>query len=199
MVIQNKAAFGIFRKQAEIMRARLMLKSAGFSDSSISVQYPLKKGMQDFTQGQESLIKPFAIIGAAVGGVAMVLISILVILNTIPITLLQNIDSNFAHLLLMGGAVVGSMILGAACGALVGIGTPRGASDRYGNYMDVGGILMSVHVDDFEEELAARDVLKSTGAHDISLMHEKQGRKNVKEKIYKNFLITQRQNKLIKG
>ena len=65
------------------------------------------------------------------------------------------------------GGVVGGII-----GALVGLGIPEFEAKRYEGRIKEGGILLSVHTDDSEWISKAKDVLKNTGASDVSSTNE---------------------------
>jgi hypothetical protein len=62
----------------------------------------------------------------------------------------------------VGGAV------GGVTGALIGMGIPEFEAKRYEGRLQKGGILLSVHCDTGEEIKRAKDVLKATGAEDVS-------------------------------
>jgi hypothetical protein len=62
----------------------------------------------------------------------------------------------------VGGAV------GGLVGALVGMGIPEYEAKRYEGRIKEGGVLLSVHCDTSEEITRAKDLLKRTGAQDIS-------------------------------
>ena len=62
----------------------------------------------------------------------------------------------------VGGAV------GGLVGALVGMGIPEYEAKRYEGRVKDGGVLLSVHCDTSDEITRAKDVLKATGAEDIS-------------------------------
>ena len=62
----------------------------------------------------------------------------------------------------VGGAV------GGIIGALVGMGIPEYQAKRYEGHIKAGGVLLSVHCDTSEEITRAKDLLKHTGAQDIS-------------------------------
>ena len=61
-----------------------------------------------------------------------------------------------------GGAV------GGIIGALAGMGIPEYEAKRYEGRLKQGGVLLSVHCDTSDEISRAKDVLKGTGAEDIS-------------------------------
>jgi hypothetical protein len=62
----------------------------------------------------------------------------------------------------VGGAV------GGIVGALVGMGIPEYEAKRYEGRVKEGGILLSVHCDNSDWVKSAKDILKNTGAEDIS-------------------------------
>jgi hypothetical protein len=53
-------------------------------------------------------------------------------------------------------------------GALVGMGIPEYEAKRYEGRIKEGGILLSAHCDTSEEVTRAKNILKATGAEDIS-------------------------------
>ena len=67
----------------------------------------------------------------------------------------------------VGGAV------GGLIGALVGMGLPEYEAKRYEGRIKDGGVLLSVHCDTSDEVTRAKDLLKRTGAEDISSAGEK--------------------------
>ena len=62
----------------------------------------------------------------------------------------------------VGGAV------GGLAGALIGLGMPEYEAKRYEGRLKEGGILLSVHCDTSDQIKRAKEVLKNTGAEDIS-------------------------------
>jgi hypothetical protein len=65
------------------------------------------------------------------------------------------------------GVGVGGAI-GSITGALVGMGIPEYEAKRYEGRVKEGGILLSVHSDNSDWTDKAKDILKRTGAEDIS-------------------------------
>jgi hypothetical protein len=70
------------------------------------------------------------------------------------------------------GAVFGALF-GAGAGALVGIGTPVSATERYATYLDEGGIVLEVHVDKPERLKTAMEILDLCGGNDVSSSNER--------------------------
>jgi hypothetical protein len=69
----------------------------------------------------------------------------------------------------VGGAV------GGLIGALVGMGIPEYEAKRYEGHIKEGGVLLSVHCDTPDQITRAKDLLKRTGAQDISSSGEASG------------------------
>jgi hypothetical protein len=65
------------------------------------------------------------------------------------------------------GVGVGGAI-GGLTGALIGMGIPEYEAKRYEGRVKEGGILVSVHSDNSDWTGKAKDILKRTGADDIS-------------------------------
>jgi hypothetical protein len=68
---------------------------------------------------------------------------------------------------LMAGAGTGAAVGGIA-GGLIGLGIPEYEAKRYENFVKDGGILLSVHIADEDKLSHAEQILKDTGAKDIS-------------------------------
>jgi hypothetical protein len=58
--------------------------------------------------------------------------------------------------------------VGGLIGALVGMGIPEYEAKRYEGRVREGGILLSVHCDSSEWVNRAKEILKNTGAQDVS-------------------------------
>lgn len=63
-------------------------------------------------------------------------------------------------------------VQGAAAGTLVGVGTPDPAAKRYGQYLQSGGILISVHSESPQQIQQAKKILSAIGGQDIQLLNE---------------------------
>jgi hypothetical protein len=179
----SKAAFGIFRSNCEVKNAKLKLKAQGFSSRNISVLYPSDVGSRDFPQRQKSLIVKGTLWGAVAGGLIFILISALLRWDPFPIEEISSSLGFSVHGLVTTVCILIGTLIGAACGALVGIGTPERASQRYGDYVSAGGILVSVNVDGFSQEREAQTTLDRSGAQDISLLNEGRAWESVYSKM----------------
>lgn len=68
---------------------------------------------------------------------------------------------------MLGGIGLGGAV-GGLTGALVGMGFPEYVAKRYEGRVRKGGFLMSVHCDNPDWVKRAEDILRHTGAEDIS-------------------------------
>ena len=184
MVHASKAIFGIYRDKSEIKIAIHALRRFGFKDQKISVLYPEHEGPKDFPQVQKNQLGEGAIIGAVTGIGVVGLIGLLIwsgAVTSIAFSVFSAVDSWLMTLLsLTFGAVIG-----ASCGALVGIGTPKSPGARYGEYIHAGGILLSVQSADLEEARQAKLILEKTGAQDISAVEKDEGWKTAVAEVQK--------------
>lgn len=178
----HKAAFGIFHRREEITTARAALRAAGFRKRAISVLYPPHGGSQDFPQAQRTSVRTGAVMGAGIGSLVLAIVGMIVGMR-LPLASMRFSGDLFNIGLLVFAFLVAGAIIGAGAGALVGIGTPERSADRYGDYVDSGGILMSVRVENAAEATQAKTTLEQSGASDISLLREDVGWEHVYNKV----------------
>lgn len=183
------ATFGIYKTEDEVKIAKDALLRDGFRSSQISVMYPRRTGAKDFSQVQRNQLLTGAFIGSVMGAI---------LVGIFGVTMAVGISPALGILTLMSPgwiiffSVIGGMIVGAGAGALVGIGTPVPAGQRYGEYLNVGGILLSVHIDDLEQSQKANRILLETGASDVNDVAESSSWQAAIEE--RNWLANQRQS-----
>src|SRR6201991_2401325 len=172
MAGKNTAAFGIYKSNTAAEAAVDQLVAAGFSNQDVSVLMADRKGSKDFaaeknTKGPEGATTGVGV-GGAVGGTLGLLAGIgaLAIPGVGPLIAAGPIMGALAGLG-VGGAV------GGLVGALVGLGIPEYEAKRYEGRVKDGGVLVSVHCESSEEVSRAKDLLKATGAEDLSSSGEK--------------------------
>lgn len=152
----HQAAFGIFRNQNHLDRAIQILQEHGMRRAGILVLHPDRPGQKAFAYEYQTMIRAGALLGGAMG----LCIGLMVGAAAFP-------ESGF----MLGLGFMGALF-GAASGALVGIGTPESAVQRYMKYLEDGGTLLSVHVRDPKQAGEAIEVLETAGAEDITLGNE---------------------------
>ena len=164
------AVFGIYSTRAAVEHVTDALVQARFPTSDISVLLPESQaGTGSKEMGTEKATKApegtaaGATAGGVIGGTLGVLagVGLLAIPGLGPFIAAGPIMAGLAGLG-VGGAV------GGVTGALVGMGIPEFEAKRYEDRLKKGGILLSVHCDTAEEIKRAKEVLKRTGAEDVS-------------------------------
>src|ERR1700732_5240998 len=160
--------FGIYASRLAVENATDSLMKAGFPASDISVLMPETLGGAKYMGAEKGTKAPEgtaagATTGGIIGGTLGVLagVGLLAIPGLGPFIAAGPIMAGLAGLG-VGGAV------GGVTGALIGAGIPEFEAKRYEGRLQKGGILLSVHCDTSEEVKRAKDVLKATGAEDVT-------------------------------
>ena len=174
----NKATFGVYRSRDEINEAVTLLSALGFGDAPAAVLFPEQDGPQDFPHVQKSELVKFAKVGSALGAILLFGFAIMATSGVIPFAPLQAAPVEGRTFALIAAVFLGGVV-GAACGTLVGIGTPDRAGRRYGQYVHAGGILLSVHSDPAEQQKKIEEVLEKSGAQDITSVNGEQAWQDV--------------------
>ena len=160
--------FGIYSTRAGVENGADALVRAGFPSPDISVLLPenlagtKQMGTEKATKAPEGTAAG-ATTGGVIGGALGVLagVGLLAIPGLGPFIAAGPIMAGLAGLG-VGGAV------GGVTGALIGAGIPEFEAKRYEGRLQKGGILLSVHCDTSEQVKRAKDVLKATGAEDVT-------------------------------
>jgi len=167
--MKKNAAFAVFKEREEVDRAFIELKAEGFRPEEVSVVLPEHDGARDFAASDHmTRIKQGALTGGGTGLIVGLGLGLLAGYNLLPLVIIAPFNP------MMGALLVGffGMILGAASGALVGIGTPADPTERYAAYLDDGGILVSVHVEDAKRARRVMEILERNNGTDISEINE---------------------------
>jgi hypothetical protein len=160
--------FGIYSTRVGVENAVDGLVRAGFPSPDISVLLPenlagtREMGTEKATKAPEGTTAGVTA-GGVIGGTLGVLagIGMLAIPGLGPFIAAGPIMAGLAGLG-VGGAV------GGVTGALIGSGIPEFEAKRYEGRLQHGGILLSVHCDTSDEIKRAKEVLKATGAEDVT-------------------------------
>src|SRR6187401_2596661 len=147
------------------------LKAAAFSNSDISVLMPDRSGTKDFAVDNSTKAPEGAATGAGTGAVLGGGLGWLAGIGALAIPGIGPFVAAGPIMAALAGAGVGGAVGGIA-GALIGFGIPEYEAKRYQDFVKKGGILLSVHVDDAAWTQRAEDLLKDTGATDISCSSE---------------------------
>jgi hypothetical protein len=176
MAGKNTAVFGIYPHQTSVGNGVDALRAAGFSNTDISVLFPANEGTKDFAHEKSTKAPEGATTGAGTGAVLGGGLGWLAGIGALAIPGLGPFIAAGPIMAALAGAGVGGAI-GGLTGALIGMGIPEYEAKRYEGRVKNGGILLSVHSNTSDQIKVAKDVLKQTGAQDISSTGEAAGEK----------------------
>ena len=165
---KNTAVFGIYPDELELVEAIQHLNRAGFRTTDLSILLPENLGSKDIghekhTKAPEGAIAG-GITGAVIGGALGWLTSTGMIMP-----LIAGADTPIVAILAGMGALG---TIGAILGGLMGVLQPEYEAKRYAGRMRSGGALLSVHCDNADWRVRAKNVLRNTGARGIASSSE---------------------------
>lgn len=167
MAGKNTAVFGIYPSLTSVEIGIDELKSAGFRKTDISVLLPESAGNRDLAHEKSTKAPEGASTGAATGLVLGGALGWLMGIGALTAPGVGPFIAAGPIISALAGAGVGGAVGGIA-GALVGMGIPEYEAKRYEGQVKDGGILLSVHSDNYDWSKRAKEILKSTGAQDIA-------------------------------
>src|SRR5260370_3456726 len=163
----NTAVFGIYQDRVTVENAVDMLRRAGFRNTDISVLFPYNEGTKDFAAEKNTKAPEGTAAGATSGAVVGGTLGWLAGIGALAIPGLGPFIAAGPIMAALAGAGAGGA-MGGLIGALVGMGIPEYEAKRYEGRVREGGILLSVHCDSSEWVSRAKEILKNTGAQDVS-------------------------------
>jgi hypothetical protein len=164
---KKTAVFGIYkgRVQAEQSVDRLLV--AGFSNDDISVLLPDSESSKEFAHKKDTKAPEGTTAGVTAGGVVGGTLGLLAGIGALAIPGVGPFIAAGPIMGALAGLGVGGAV-GGLIGALVGMGIPEYEAKRYEGRIKEGGVLLSVHCNTSDEIKRAKELLKNTGAEDIS-------------------------------
>ena len=172
MTDKKTAVMGIYAIRADAERGADALMKVGFPASEISVLLPDNLGGVTDLRTEKATKAPE---GATTGGISGGAIGgVLGLLAGIGALAIPGVGPLIAAGPIMGvlaGAGVGGAV-GGVVGGLIGMGIPEYEAKRYEGRIKSGGILLSVHCGTSDQIRVSKEVLKATGAEDISSTSE---------------------------
>ena len=167
MAGKNTVVYGIYKTRTGAGDAVDQLLAQGFRNEDISVLLQDNVGTKDFAHEKETKAPEGTTTGVVAGGAVGGTLGLLAGIGALAI---PGVGPFIAAGPIMGAlAGIGSGgIVGGIIGALVGMGIPEYEAKRYEGRIKEGGILLSVHCDNSEWVGRAKDLLKRTGADDVS-------------------------------
>lgn len=175
----SNAAFGVFKSMDQAGTATEQLLEKNFLPSEIHLYHPTFIGPNSYPQLRRTLVQSGAIVGAGIGAVAFFILAVLIGLNVVHVSdLVVPMDGANQVLVVAVGLLFG-LLVGAASGALIGIGTPQRLRDVAKQSPESNSVLLTVHVGDGEMANRAQDILEGAGAQDVTFLKENQGWESV--------------------
>jgi hypothetical protein len=172
---KKTAVFGIYASAAHAESAVDRLLEAGFSNSAVSVLLPDDRTTRDFAHHKDTKAPEGTTTGATAGGIIGGTIGMLAGAGALAIPGLGPFIAAGPIMAGLAGLGAGGAV-GGLIGALVGMGIPEYEARRYEGRVKKGGVLLSVHCDTSEQITLAKEMLKNTGADDISSAGESAGK-----------------------
>src|SRR5271163_1760295 len=167
MAGKNTAAFGIYSNEATADTAVNQLLAAGSSNDDVSVLMSDVKGTKDFAAEKNTKAPEGTTTGVTTGGVVGGTLGLLAGIGALAIPGIGPLIAAGPIMGALAGLGVGGAV-GGLIGALVGMGIPEYEAKRYEGRIKDGGVLLSVHCDTSDDVARAKELLKGTGAEDIS-------------------------------
>jgi hypothetical protein len=171
MAGNNTAVFGIYPSAAHAERAVDALIGAGSPNSDISVLLPDTRSTREFAHEKDTKAPEGTTAGVTVGGVLGGTLGVLAGVGALAIPGIGPLIAAGPIMAGLAGLGVGGAV-GGLVGALIGMGIPEYEAKRYEGRVKNGGTLLSVHCDTSDQISRAEDLLKGSGAEDISSTSE---------------------------
>jgi hypothetical protein len=160
--------FGIYSTLAAVEYATNLLAHSGFATSEISVLMPESLGgPRDMGTEKATKAPEGAAAGVTAGGVIGGTLGVLAGIGLLAIPGLGPFIAAGPIMAGLAGLGVGGAV-GGVTGAFVGMGIPEFEAKRYEGRLQKGGILLSVHCDTSEDIKRSKEILRTTGAEDVS-------------------------------
>ncbi len=172
MAGDNTAVFGIFSSRSGAENCIDRLISNGFRSDDVSVLAPDQNATRELATEKNTKAPEGTATGATTGGAIGGTLGLLAGIGALAIPGLGPFIAAGPIMGALAGLGVGAAA-GGLIGALVGMGIPEYEAKRYEGRVKDGGILVSIHCDNSEWVSRAKDILKDSGAEDISSAGEK--------------------------
>jgi hypothetical protein len=164
---KKTAVFGIYTSVAAADRATDSLVRSGFPPSNISLLLPENLGPNPIATEKATKAPEGAAAGAGTGAVLGGALGLLAGMGALAIPGVGPLIAAGPIMAALAGLGVGGAV-GGFTGALIGMGIPEYEAKRYEGRIKSGGILLSVHCDASDEIKVVKELMKRTGAEDIS-------------------------------
>ena len=167
----SKSVFCIATTHGQAEKIVRTLQAQGFADSEISVLLPDTAGTHDVGHVKNTKAPEGTATGAATGGVAGGVLGLLAGIGALAIPGVGPFIAAGPIMAALSGAALGATA-GGVVGGLIGLGIPELEAKRYEEKLKKGNYLISVHVDNGDQEDRAKGIFKDNKAEDITTASE---------------------------
>src|ERR1700732_2430924 len=167
MAEKKTAVFGIYSTRSAAENAADAIVKSGFATSDISVLLPENLGSKPIATEKATKAPEGATAGGGTGAVLGGALGLLAGIGALAIPGVGPLIAAGPIMATLAGMGVGGAV-GGVTGALIGMGIPEFEAKRYEGRLQKGAILLSIHCDTSEEIDEAKEILKRTGAEDVT-------------------------------
>jgi len=164
---KKTSVLGIYGSRESVERAIDTFLTSGFGTSDVSVLLPENLGSKPIATHKETKAPEGATAGGGAGAVIGGTLGLLAGIGALAIPGVGPFIAAGPIMAALAGIGVGGAVGGFA-GALIGMGIPEYEAKRYEGRIQKGGILLSVHCDTSDQVKRGKEIMKNTGAEDIS-------------------------------
>ena len=164
---KKTSVFGIYGSRQSVESAVDTFLTSGFATTDVSVLLPENLGSKPIATHKETKATEGATAGGGAGAVIGGTLGLLAGIGALAIPGVGPFIAAGPIMAALAGIGVGGAVGGFA-GALIGMGIPEYEAKRYEGRIQKGGILLSVHCSTSDQVKRGKEIMKSTGAEDIS-------------------------------
>jgi hypothetical protein len=164
---KKTAVFGIYPSVSSADNATDSLIRSGFLPADISALLPENLGSRQIGTEKSTKAPEGAATGAGSGAVLGGALGLLAGVGALAIPGVGPLIAAGPIMAALAGVGVGGAV-GGFTGALIGLGIPEYEAKRYEGRMQKGSVLLSVHCDTSDDIKRAKELMKNTGAEDVS-------------------------------
>jgi hypothetical protein len=164
---KKTSVLGIYGLRQSVESAVDTFLKAGFATSDVSVLLPENLGSKPIATHKDTKAPEGATAGGGAGAVIGGTLGLLAGIGALAIPGVGPFIAAGPIMAALAGLGVGGAV-GGLTGALIGMGIPEYEAKRYEGRIQKGGILLSVHCDTSDQVKRGKEIMKNTGAEDIS-------------------------------
>jgi hypothetical protein len=164
---KKTSVFGIYNARESVERAVDTFLKSGFATSDVSVLLPENLGSKPIATHKDTKAPEGATAGGGAGAIIGGTLGLLAGMGALAIPGVGPLIAAGPIMAALAGIGAGGVV-GGFVGALIGMGIPEYEAKRYEARIQKGGILLSVHCDTSDQVKRGKEIMKNTGAEDIS-------------------------------